>query len=197
MLVVVSAGNDGSQVDQPANCRGVVSVTGVRHLGTKVGFSNLGTDVTIAAPGGNCVNVTAGAPCLYSLDTTTNLGVTTPAGNDYTDRFENFNVGTSFAAPIVSGIAALMYSVNAHLSPARLVQRLQSSALPFPVADDPNVPTCRIPDGPLDQQLTECNCTTSTCGAGLAHAAGAVAAALRPVAVVSAPSRPAPARPWC
>jgi serine protease len=188
VTVVVSAGNDGSSVDQPANCRGVVSVTGVRHVGTKVGFANLGLDVTLAAPGGNCVNVGAGQPCLYSLDTTTNLGVTTPGENGYTDRVDNFNVGTSFAAPIVSGIAALMYSVNGNLSPAKLTERLRATANPFPTSSDPNVPTCRIPESSADLQLSECNCTTSTCGAGLANAPGAVDAALRPVAVVSAPS---------
>jgi serine protease len=188
VTVIVSAGNDGSTVDQPANCRGVVSVTGVRHVGTKVGFANLGPGVTIAAPGGNCVNVTAGAPCLYSIDTTTNSGATTPAENGYTDRFGDFNVGTSFAAPIVSGIAALMYSVNGRLPPAELTERLRATARAFPAASDPNVPTCRIPESSSDLQLSECNCTSQTCGAGLAHAPGAVDAALRPVAVVSAPS---------
>jgi serine protease len=160
----------------------------VRHVGTKVGFANLGLDVSIAAPGGNCVNVGPGQPCLYSLDTTTNLGVTTPAENGYTDRVDNFNVGTSFAAPIVSGIAALMYSVNGNLTPAKLIERLKATASPFPTSSDPNVPTCRVPESATDLQLSECNCTTQTCGAGLAHAPGAVEAALRPVAVVAAPS---------
>jgi len=192
VTVVVSAGNDGSTADQPANCRGVVSVTGVRHVGTKVGFANLGLDVSIAAPGGNCVNVGPGQPCLYSLDTTTNLGTTTPADNGYTDRVDNFNVGTSFAAPIVSGIAALMYSTNGSLTPVKLAERLKTSARPFPTSSDPNVPTCRLPESPTDLQLSECNCTTQTCGAGLAHAPGAVEAALRPVAVLSAPSTVAP-----
>jgi serine protease len=192
VTVIVSAGNDGSTADQPANCRGVVSVTGVRHVGTKVGFANLGLDVTIAAPGGNCVNVGPGQPCLYSLDTTTNLGATTPADNGYTDRVDNFNVGTSFAAPIVSGIAALMYSVNRSLTPAELIERMKASARPFPTSPDPSIPTCRIPESASDLQLSECNCTTQTCGAGLAHAPGAVGAALRPVAVVSAPSTVAP-----
>jgi len=151
-------------------------VTGVRHVGTKVGFANLGLDVSIAAPGGNCVNVGPGQPCLYSLDTTTNLGATTPGENGYTDRVDNFNVGTSFAAPIVSGIAALMYSVNGSLTPAKLAERLKASARPFPTSPDTNVPTCRLPESPTDQQLAECNCTVQTCGAGLAHAPGAVEA---------------------
>lgn len=192
VTVVVSAGNDGSSVDQPANCQGVVSVTGVRHVGTKVGFANLGLDVTLAAPGGNCVNVGAGQPCLYSLDTTTNLGTTTPAENGYTDRVSDFNVGTSFAAPIVAGVAALMYSVNGNLTPAKLTERLRATARPFPTSSDPNVPTCRIPASSADLQLAECNCTTSTCGAGLAYAPGALEAALQPVAVVSGPSTAAP-----
>lgn len=192
VTVVVSAGNDGSSVDQPANCEGVVSVTGVRHVGTKVGFANLGLDVTLAAPGGNCVNVGFGQPCLYSLDTTTNLGTRTPADNGYTDRVSDFNVGTSFAAPIVAGIAALMYSANGNLTPAKLTERLRATARPFPTSPDPSVPTCRIPGSSTDLQLSECNCTTSTCGAGLAHAPGALEAALKPVAVISGPANAAP-----
>lgn len=188
VLVVVSAGNDGSLTDQPANCRGVANVTGIRHAGTKVGFANLGPEVTIAAPGGNCVNVGAGEPCLFSLDTTTNLGATTPAANSYTDRVVNINVGTSFAAPIVSGVAGLMASVNGNLAPAQLIARLQATATPFPVSSSASVPTCRVPLSDADTQLAECNCTTATCGAGMVNAPGAVAAALRPIAVTMGPS---------
>jgi serine protease len=188
VIVVVSAGNDGSTVDQPANCRGVVAVTGVRHVGTKVGFANLGADVTIAAPGGNCVNTAAGAPCLYSLDTTTDLGETQPAGPGYTDRLTRINVGTSFASPLVSGAAALMLSVNDRLPGPRLVSRMQASARPFPASPDPSVPACRVPANADDLQNSECNCSTATCGAGLLYAPGAVAEALRPVANLSGPS---------
>jgi serine protease len=81
-----------------------------------------------------------------------------------------------------------MYSVNGNLTPAKLIERLKATASPFPTSSDPNVPTCRVPESPTDLQLSECNCTTQTCGAGLAHAPGAVEAALRPVAVVTAPS---------
>ena len=186
VLVVVSAGNDGSEVDRPANCRGAVAVTGVRHLGTKVGFANLGPAVALAAPGGNCVNVRAGEPCLYSLDTTTNFGTTVPGPDGYTDRVASFNVGTSFAAPLVAGVAALMVSVHDGLPPARLLERLRASATPFPV--NPAVPACREPQGSGDAQLSECNCTTTTCGAGIVHAARAVQEALRPVAVIVAPA---------
>jgi len=77
VLVVISAGNDGTVVASPANCPGVAAVAAIRHAGSKVGFSDLGPEVTIAAPGGNCVNVNGG-PCLFSLDTTANSGTTTP-----------------------------------------------------------------------------------------------------------------------
>src|SRR5262249_9164795 len=67
VLVVASAGNSGGPVDSPANCPGVVGVAGLRHAGTKVGYSSLGPEITIAAPAGNCVNTSG--PCLFSLDT--------------------------------------------------------------------------------------------------------------------------------
>ncbi|HET7204635.1 MAG TPA: S8 family serine peptidase, partial [Steroidobacteraceae bacterium] len=190
VLVVVSAGNNGGLVESPANCPGVAAVGAIRHAGTKVGFSSLGPAVAISAPGGNCVN-DPGRPCLYSIDTTTNTGTTTPGTNTYTDQF-NANVGTSFSAPIVAGIAALMAAVNGRLDSAQLIRRLQSGAKPFPKSSDPAIPDCHVPTGASDRQL-ECNCTTDTCGAGMANARGAVTEALRPVAVANA--SPATAAP--
>ena len=92
VAVIASAGNDGTLVDSPANCFGVLAVTGLRHAGTKVGYSSLGLDAGIGVPAGNCVNVGAGQPCLFSIDTTIDTGTTTPAGPSYTDQI-NFNVG--------------------------------------------------------------------------------------------------------
>jgi serine protease len=45
VLVVVSAGNDGGPVNSPANCPYAVGVAGLRHAGTKVGFSSLGPQI--------------------------------------------------------------------------------------------------------------------------------------------------------
>jgi subtilisin family serine protease len=46
VLVVAAAGNDGvNEVASPGNCPGVVSVTSLRHVGTKVGFANFGAVV--------------------------------------------------------------------------------------------------------------------------------------------------------
>ncbi len=183
VLVVVAAGNESGPVSSPANCRGVAAVAALRHAGTKVGFSSLGREVALGAPGGNCVNP-SGA-CLYSIDSTSNDGVTTPGASTYTDQI-NFNVGTSFSAPIVAGIAALMAAVNAQLDAAQLIGRLRSGSKPFPKSPDTTVPDCHVPAGGSDVQPVECNCTTDTCGAGMANARGSVNEALRPVAIPTA-----------
>jgi serine protease len=184
VLVVVSAGNEGGPVDVPANCAGAVGVAGLRQVGTKVGYSSLGPEIALSAPAGNCVNTGAGQPCLFSIVTTTNSGTTVPASNTYTDE-QNFNVGTSFSAPVVSGIAGLMLSVNGNLSPDQLIARLQAASQPFPVSTTPGVPMCHVPSGPNDLQTAECSCTTQVCGAGMANANAAVLEALRPIAAVA------------
>jgi serine protease len=186
-LVVVSAGNEGGPVDVPANCAGAAGVAGLRHAGTKVGYSSLGPEVAVAAPAGNCVNTAPGSACLFSIDTTTNLGSTTAGAFDYTNQLDA-NFGTSFSAPIVSGIVGLMASVNGNLRSADLLARLREGAIrPFPVSTDTTVPVCHVPTGKNDIQNLECSCTTSVCGAGMANAPGAVAAALRPIAAVAVP----------
>ena len=131
VLIVVSAGNDGGPVAAPANCAGVAGIAGLRQAGTKVGYSNLGPEIALGAPAGNCGTAVAGAACLYTLDTTYNLGATTPTTNSYTDQ-TNTNLGTSFSAPIVSGIAALMLAVNGNLKSSELVRRLQEGSQPYP-----------------------------------------------------------------
>jgi serine protease len=187
VLVVISAGNEGTVVSSPANCPGVASVAALRHAGSKVGFSNLGPEVTIGAPGGNCVNINGG-PCLFSLDTTSNAGTQVPGAHVYTDQL-NTNLGTSFSAPIVSGIAALMLSRNANLSTEQLLARLREGARPFPttVADDPTIQACHVPANTQDTQLAQCLCTTNTCGAGMVSAANSIDAADRPVAAMVLP----------
>jgi serine protease len=189
-VVVASAGNEGGPVDEPANCPGVIGVAGVRHVGTKVGYSSLGPEAALAAPAGNCPPAGL-APCLFSIDTTVNLGATVPGQNSYTDQV-NYNVGTSFSAPIVAGIAALMLSVNGNLTPSQLRERLQNAAKrnPFPVITTDSsgqpIPMCKAPTGFKDtSQAIECNCTTGTCGAGLADALGSVNDALRPIAAIA------------
>ena len=186
VLVVVSAGNEGGPVDAPANCVGVAGVAGLRNVGTKVGYSSLGPEIALAAPAGNCINTTGA--CVYPIDTTSNAGTTTPTINGYTDQL-NPSLGTSFSAPIVSGIAALMVSTNSNLTAPQIIARLKEGARAFPVSSDTTVPNCHVPTGSSDIQNTECNCTAQTCGAGMAHAPGALKAALRPIASIAVPAQ--------
>lgn len=172
VIVVASAGNDNGQVSMPANCDNVVAVGGLRNEGDKADYSNLGREVTISAPSGNCDNI-FGGDCLYSIDTTYNTGTTTPGTNSYTDR-TNSNSGTSFSAPLVSGVLALMYSANAYLTPDRAVSGLTSSATAFPTVSS-NI--CQVSVRNTNSQ-DQCDCTTSTCGAGMLNAYGAVRAAV-------------------
>jgi serine protease len=185
VVIVASAGNESGPVAAPASCQGVVSVVALRHAGTKVGFSSLGANATIGAPGGNCVNTGANEPCLYSIDTTTNLGATAPGAHGYTDQF-NFNVGTSFSAPLVAGVAALMVSVNATLPSAEITERLRAGARAYPAVS--GIPVCRNPSSINDRQTAECACTSTACGAGVVDAIGALEQARRPLAVIVAPA---------
>jgi serine protease len=190
VLVVVSAGNEGGPVDAPANCNGVAAVAGLRQVGTKVGYSSLGPQIALSAPAGNCVNTGANEPCLFSIETTSNSGTTVPATNTYTDEY-HFNVGTSFSAPIVAGIAGLMLAVNGNLSASQLIERLQlGSSAPFPAPV--GLPTCHVPANAKDLQTSECVCTTAVCGAGMANAHGAVLQAQRPIAAVALPMQVKP-----
>ncbi|MES2584553.1 MAG: S8 family peptidase [Pseudomonadota bacterium] len=180
-VIVASAGNSvGHAVGAPANCPGVIAVAGLRHIGTKVGFSDLGPEITISAPGGNCVNIAAGAPCLYPLLAAGNTGTMGPVSSSYSDSFRA-SVGTSFSAPLVAGTVALMLSAQPILTPAMVKSMLQLSARPFPVsgaADDPAtgpVQACHAPDG---RDQLQCYCTQTTCGAGMLDVARALATVL-------------------
>jgi serine protease len=181
VVVVAAAGNSaGHAASAPANCSGVIGVAGVRHAGSKVGFSDVGPELAIAAPGGNCVNTGDNDPCLYPILTTADTGSQGPVGAAYTDSF-NASVGTSFSSPLVAGTVALMLSARPGLTPAQVSSALRSSARPFPssglidgLTGQP-LQTCQAPSA--SDQL-ECYCTKSTCGAGLLDAGGAVAAAL-------------------
>ena len=174
--VVVAAGNSaGEAVGLPGNCPGVIAVGALRHVGSKVGFSSVGPEVVIAAPGGNCINLATGYPCLYPMLSTTNSGTTTPvpANNVYTNSAAS--VGTSFSAPIVSGVVALMLSERPSLTAPEVIALLRRTVRPF-VSSGGTAGTLQCV-APTSTEQLECYCTTSTCGAGMLDAGAAVAAA--------------------
>ncbi|MFM2066529.1 MAG: hypothetical protein RLZZ584_1438 [Pseudomonadota bacterium] len=193
--VVVAAGNDSLGVNMPANCPGAIAVAGLRHAGTKNGFSSLGPEVAIAAPGGNCPSTLADKvttnpeECQYPMLSTVNSGTTAATANGY--RYSNSfdgEVGTSFSTPLVSATAALMFSAYPALGVADMLTIMQRSTRPFPTTGggdplDVPVPVACVA-GRLNEQ-SECYCTTGTCGAGMLDAG----AALRAVAaLVTVPS---------
>lgn len=178
-VVVAAAGNtNGHAVGAPANCNGVLGVGGLRHTGTKVGFSDLGPAVAISAPAGNCGNLAG--PCLYPILSTSNGGTQGPTSSTYSDSY-SVTVGTSFSAPMVSGVAALMLAVQPTLTPAQVKALIQGGARPFPTSGaDAGTPQCTAPrftsgNVPIDQD--ECYCTTANCGAGMLDARAAVRSA--------------------
>ncbi|QPF75924.1 S8 family serine peptidase [Roseateles sp. DAIF2] len=191
-VVVAAAGNtEGLAVGLPGNCPGVITVAGLRHIGSKVGFSSLGSEVTLAAPGGNCVNVDANGnatgPCLYPILSTTNSGSQGPVAND--ERYVG-GVGTSFSTPLVSGVVALMLAQQPSLTPSQVANLLRSTVRPFVSSGaTAGIAQCQAPSA---TKQDECYCTTSTCGAGMLDAAAAVAAATPAPAPAPAPV-PAPA----
>jgi len=189
VVIVASAGNtNGHAVRRPANCTGVIGVAGLRHVGTRVSGSSLGPEVALSAPFGNCVNTASGTPCLYPILGATDLGTTIPVGPTYTDSF-NVSTGTSFSAPLVAGVAALILSVQPALTPQQVRVVLQSTARPFPTTSDgASVPQCTAPQfdissNPVDQG--ECICTIDTCGAGMLNAGAALTATAAGVAAAN------------
>lgn len=122
--VVVAAGNSTRNVSgaTPANCQNVVSVAATGRNGGRASYSNFGSLVDVAAPGGE--QSTGRSDGVLS---TLNSGRTS-LGNDIYQYYQ----GTSMAAPHVAGAAALLYSVNSNITPAEVESVLESTARSFP-----------------------------------------------------------------
>lgn len=114
-LVVVSTGNDGSTttITQPSNCQGVMAVTAHTSTGANTDYANVGAGTLISAPGNS----------VYSLS---NTGTTGPAADSFTARS-----GTSFSAPQVAGVAALLAQIKPGITPAEIITHITSSARPY------------------------------------------------------------------
>ena len=121
-LVVVSAGNDTDDAADysPGSCPNVVNVAAVNKSGGMAGYSNTGSVVAIAAPGGDDPD-----PILSTYDT----GTTTRS----TPIYANLK-GTSMAAPHVAGVVALMASANSTLPLGVARVLMTETATTFPQA---------------------------------------------------------------
>jgi serine protease len=122
-VVVVAAGNEGRDVSttSPANCSGVVAVAAYGPTGSRAYYSNYGSLIDLAAPGGDSTNGYSGA-----ILSTLNSGVTSPGSDSY-----EYYQGTSMAAPHVAAVAALMISANPDLAVEEVENLLRSSTRPF------------------------------------------------------------------
>jgi len=184
VMIVAAAGNSaGEPVGSPANCRGVVGVAALRHAGSKVGFSDLGPEIAIAAPGGNCINTDPGTPCIYPILAATNTGTRGPVSSTWTDSFD-ITVGTSFSSPLVAAVAALIFSEQPNLTRVQALGYMQNTARPFPQTGADNgsdplpVRRCDEPNRfPGTDRDLQCYCTTALCGAGMLDAGAALSAA--------------------
>ena len=139
-VVMVAAGNAAGDVDKqsPANCNGVVTVAATTRSGGRALYTNTGAGVDVSAPGGDSSD---------GLLVLSNDGDTIPAADNFL-----LVAGTSYATAQVSGVAALVLSVNEDLNSLQVRDILAGSARPF----------------------ADSSCTRLICGSGIVDASAAV-----------------------
>jgi len=128
--IVVAAGNENMDAkdSSPGNCRNVITVAATNCRGIRAPYSNYGSQVTIAAPGGTTFIDDDWAGILSTIK------------NGYIHM-----QGTSMAAPHVAGIAALLYAIKADITPDRVQSLLTSTAHKFPNYPETTYLNCTAP----------------------------------------------------
>lgn len=126
-VVVFAAGNEGtgnnSTVGYYGNLPNVIAVSALNKFATISCYSSRGPEVNVAAFGGGTLFPSG---CITSADirTTDRTGNKGYTSGNYTNTFN----GTSAACPQVSGIAALLLSVNPNLTAEQVKCRIEESA---------------------------------------------------------------------
>ncbi|WP_457356092.1 S8 family serine peptidase [Roseateles sp. P5_D6] len=177
VLIVAAAGNLRSAVGRPANCSGVFGVAAANRQGYKALYSNFGKEVQLVAPGGdgNYQRTCDIELADTGVVSTINTGKTAPSVAGY-----GAVSGTSFAAPLVAGAAALMWSANPNLTLTQVEAGLKASARPHVTAYA--LGYCTTTNN------SRCTLDATTGGDGLLDAAEAVKFALAPT-TYAAPAR--------
>jgi len=126
VVVVAAAGNDGTnQLVFPARLPDVIAVGATKGDGlTRASFSDWGPQISVVAAGENVVGTVPQSECNFLFHCLS-------AGPWATSS------GTSFAAPQVSGLAALMLSLNPGLTTAQVKSTIENSASALPAANQP------------------------------------------------------------
>tara|TARA_R110002049_G_C9147232_1_gene560000 strand:- start:602 stop:1825 length:1224 start_codon:yes stop_codon:yes gene_type:complete len=104
-LVVFAAGNLGGCVEYPASNANVISVGAVDNRGNLFNYSARGPELDLVAPSG----LRFGDVGVRTLD---RMGIAGDNNGNYRNDFD----GTSAACPVVSGVAALILSMNPNLT---------------------------------------------------------------------------------
>jgi subtilisin family serine protease len=127
-LVIVAAGNEAEDAGTygPAGATGVIAVAATGFDDRRVAFSNWGPHVDIAAPGLDVLSLRARATDL--MRDIPGVEYTPGAAYVGADRRYYRASGTSFSAPIVAGVASLVWSLRPELTADEVRRVLLQSA---------------------------------------------------------------------